>query len=77
MSSATAGALGRAPHGLLDKATILAKPGFNRWLVPPAALAIRTAEAAGITLAGITRSDGFELFTHPRRIAREAADAAG
>jgi MFS family permease len=26
--------------GLLDRATIIAKPGFNRWLVPPAALAI-------------------------------------
>ena len=29
----------RAP-GLLDRARIVAKPGFNRWLVPPAALAI-------------------------------------
>lgn len=27
-------------HGLLDRARIVAKPGFNRWLVPPAALAI-------------------------------------
>ena len=26
--------------GLLDRARIVAKPGFNRWLVPPAALAI-------------------------------------
>ncbi|HEU5153642.1 MAG TPA: MFS transporter, partial [Gemmatimonadales bacterium] len=26
--------------GLLDKERIVAKPGFNRWLVPPAALAI-------------------------------------
>ena len=26
--------------GLLDRARIIAKPGFNRWLVPPAALAI-------------------------------------
>ena len=41
----------------------------------PTALAIRTADAAAITLAGITRDDGFELFTHPRRIIREAADA--
>lgn len=24
----------------LDKSRIIAKPGFNRWLVPPAALAI-------------------------------------
>ena len=26
--------------GLLDKERIIAGPGFNRWLVPPAALAI-------------------------------------
>lgn len=37
----------------------------------PTALAIRTAEAAGITLAGIARQDGFELFTHPGRIRME------
>ena len=28
------------PPGLLDRARIIARPGFNRWLVPPAALAI-------------------------------------
>ena len=35
----------------------------------PTALAVRTADAAGITLAAIARADGFEIFTHPRRIA--------
>jgi FdhD protein len=35
----------------------------------PTALAIRTAEAAGITLIGIARADGFEVFTHAHRIA--------
>jgi len=39
----------------------------------PTALAVRTAEAAGITLVAIARGDGFEIFTHPRRIARERA----
>jgi FdhD protein len=34
----------------------------------PTALAIRTADTAGITLAAIARDDGFELFTHPHRI---------
>jgi FdhD protein len=34
----------------------------------PTALAIRTAEAAGLTLAAIARRDGFEVFTAPRRI---------
>ena len=35
----------------------------------PTALALRTAEAAGITLAAIARADGFEIFTDPHRIA--------
>ncbi len=35
----------------------------------PTALAIRVAEAAGITLVGVARDDGFEVFTHPERIA--------
>ena len=34
----------------------------------PTALAVRMAEAAGITLAAIARVDGFEIFTHPERI---------
>jgi FdhD protein len=41
----------------------------------PTALAIRTAEAAGITLAAIARGDGFELFTHPHRIKDSKRDA--
>jgi FdhD protein len=34
----------------------------------PTALAVRMADAAGITLAGVARADGFEVFTHPCRI---------
>ena len=34
----------------------------------PTALAIRVAEAAGITLAAVARADGFEVFTHASRI---------
>jgi FdhD protein len=34
----------------------------------PTALAVRVADASGITLAAVARSDGFELFTHPGRI---------
>ncbi len=37
----------------------------------PTALAVRTAEGAGITLIAIARSDGFEVFTHPHRVAKE------
>jgi FdhD protein len=38
----------------------------------PTALAVRMADAAGITLVAIARADGFEVFTHPRRISSEA-----
>jgi FdhD protein len=38
----------------------------------PTALAVRMAESAGITLCAIARSDGFEIFTHPERIALDA-----
>jgi FdhD protein len=34
----------------------------------PTALAVRLADAAGITLVAVARSDGFEIFTHPDRI---------
>jgi FdhD protein len=34
----------------------------------PTALAVRMAEAAGITLVAIARADGFEIFTHQDRI---------
>jgi FdhD protein len=34
----------------------------------PTALAVRIADEAGITLVGIARADGFEVFTHPERI---------
>jgi FdhD protein len=37
----------------------------------PTALAVRTADAAGLTLIGIARPDGFEVFTHGDRIAAE------
>lgn len=37
----------------------------------PTAHAIRTADAAGITLAAVARDDGFEIFTHPQRIEME------
>ncbi|WP_192178085.1 formate dehydrogenase accessory sulfurtransferase FdhD [Mesorhizobium amorphae] len=35
----------------------------------PTALAIRTAEAAGMTLVALVRGDDFDVFTHPDRVA--------
>lgn len=40
----------------------------------PTALAVRTAEKAGITLVAIARDDGFEVFTHPHRIVLDGAE---
>jgi len=34
----------------------------------PTALAIRTAEAAGMTLVALVRGDDFDIFTHPERV---------
>jgi FdhD protein len=42
----------------------------------PTALAVRTADAAGITLVAVARDDGFEVFTHAARIAAPLAMAA-
>lgn len=39
----------------------------------PTALALRVAEEAGITLVGVARDDGFEIFTHGERIAIDEA----
>jgi FdhD protein len=35
----------------------------------PTALAVRMAEQAGITVVAIARNAGFEVFTHPHRVA--------
>lgn len=39
----------------------------------PTALAIQTAEDAGITLVAVARDDGFQVFTHAHRIATAPA----
>jgi FdhD protein len=39
----------------------------------PTALAVRTAEASGITLVAVARNDGFEIFTHRERINEQQA----
>lgn len=42
----------------------------------PTALAIRTAEKAGITLAAIARDDGFEVFSCSERVEKQRADGS-
>lgn len=37
----------------------------------PTALAVRTADSSGITLVAVARNDGFEIFTHAKRVREE------
>jgi len=57
---------------MVQKAAVLGAPIIAA-VSAPTALALRTAEAAGITLVAIVRDDGFEIFTHPDRIRLEAS----
>ena len=43
----------------------------------PTALAVRMAEAAGITLIGYLRGESFELFCHPQRLALAGSRISG
>jgi FdhD protein len=43
----------------------------------PTALAVRTAEEAGITLVAVARQDGFEVFTNGYRIAATSSHRGG
>jgi MFS family permease len=60
------GATGASPPSILDRERIIAKPGFNRWLVPPAALAIHLC---------IGMAYGFSVFWLP--LSRAVATATG
>lgn len=55
---------------MVQKAAMLGTPIIVA-VSAPTALALCTAEEAGITLVAIARDDGFEVFTHPRRITVE------
>jgi FdhD protein len=52
---------------MIQKAAVLGAPVVVA-VSAPTALALRTAEEAGITLVAIARDDGFEVFTHADRI---------
>jgi len=49
---------------MVQKAAMIGAPAIVA-ISAPTALAVRTAEAAGIMLAGVARADGLEIFTHP------------
>ena len=56
MNTSTAAGIPAAQPAFLSKERIIAKPGFNRWLVPPAALAIHLC---------IGMAYGFSVFWLP------------
>ncbi|MCL2714430.1 MAG: OFA family MFS transporter [Alphaproteobacteria bacterium] len=56
MTITTAGTLTDTGAGILDRSRTIAKPGFNRWLVPPAALCIHLC---------IGMAYGFSVFWIP------------
>jgi FdhD protein len=57
---------------MVNKAAMMGAPVLIA-VSAPTALAVRVAEAVGITLAAVARADGFEVFTHPARILMPAA----
>src|SRR6202167_2658976 len=65
MTSAMASEVRASSLGFLDKARTVAKPGFNRWLVPPAALSIHLC---------IGMAYGFSVFWKPLQGALIGAD---
>jgi FdhD protein len=58
---------------LVQKAAVLGAPIIAA-VSAPTALAVRVADAAGITLVAVAREDGFEVFTHGARIGMAAVE---
>jgi hypothetical protein len=52
---------------MLQKAAVAGAP-IVAALSAATALALETANRAGLTLIAVARGDGFEVFTHPNRI---------
>jgi FdhD protein len=58
---------GRTSFEIIQKAAA-ARIGVVVSVSAPTSLAIDTAEALGVTLAGFARGDTFNLYTHPERV---------
>lgn len=83
-----AGHLARAPHGsgavlltsrvsidMVQKVAAIGAPMLIA-VSAPTAHAVDLADQAGLTLIALARSDRFEVFTHPGRIAAQSPEAS-
>lgn len=61
---------GRTSFEIVQKAFLAGIP-FVAAVSAPSTLAIDLAEETGVTLVGFVRGDGFNVYTHPERIASE------
>jgi FdhD protein len=61
----------RVSIDMVQKA-VIAGTGLLIAVSAPTALAVRTADAAGLTLVGLARGADFEIFTRPDRIVQGA-----
>jgi FdhD protein len=61
---------------LIQKAARIGAPVIAA-ISAPTALAVRTAEACGMTLIAVMRGRDFEVFTHPERIVEPASAHVG
>jgi FdhD protein len=78
-TDAAAGALvltSRVSVDMVQKAAMIGAPVILA-ASAPTALAVETADAAGLTLVAVVRGEDFEVFTHPERLTESpAADVA-
>jgi len=58
---------------MVQKAAAIGAPAIIA-VSAPTALAIRTAEAAGMMLVALVRGDEFDVFTHARRLVDKGGD---